>query len=40
MLGLIFGVVASIKASIISFCNACFTTVKAMILSNIFGTIA
>ena len=40
MLGFIFGVVASIKASFISFCNACFTTVKAMILSNIFGTVA
>lgn len=40
MLGLIFGFVASVKASIISFCNACFTTVKAMILSNIFGTVA
>ena len=40
MLSLIFGFVASVKASIISFCNACFTTVKAMILSNIFGTVA
>lgn len=40
MLGLIFGFVASVKASIISFCNACFATIKAMILSNIFGTVA
>ena len=39
MFGLIFGFVATVKASIISICNACFNTLKEMMLSNIFGTV-